>query len=124
MAIISTALLACLLWLPATVSADPSAGQAQAPPPELSALLDRATAYVAGYVKSLTSVVSEERFDQRVDTRGDRLTADKTVTRKLVSDYLLVQVPGLNEWMPFRDVYSVDGTAIYSGPRKLDSRVS
>jgi hypothetical protein len=103
-----TALLACLLYLPATASTRPS----QAPPPELTAVLDRATAYVADYVKSLSSVVSEERFDQRVDTRGDSLTAGTTVTRTLVSDFLLVQVPGLSEWLPFRDVYSVDGKPV------------
>lgn len=102
------ALLLCLLCLPTPASPR----QSQAPPAELTALLDRATTYVADYVKSLTSVVSEERFDQRVDTRGDRGTSSVTVTRTLVSDYLLVHVPGLSEWLPFRDVYSVDGKPI------------
>ena len=100
--------LLCLLCLPTPASTRP----AQAPPAELTALLDRATAYVTDYVKSLTSVVSEERFDQRLDTRRDRATSSVTVTRTLVSDYLLVQVPGLSEWLPFRDVYSVDGKPI------------
>ncbi len=108
MSIGTTALLLCLVYLPTTASSGP----VQAPPAELMPVLDRATAYIAGYVKSLSSVVSEERFDQRVDTRGDSSTADKTVTRALVSDYLLVQVPGSSEWMPFRDVYSVDGTPV------------
>ena len=100
--------LLCLLCLPTPASTR----TAQAPAAELTALLDRATAYVTDYVKSLTSVVSEERFHQRVDTRRDRATSSVTVTRTLVSDYLLVQVPGLSEWLPFRDVYSVDGTPV------------
>ncbi|MCX6539567.1 MAG: hypothetical protein NT151_11640 [Acidobacteria bacterium] len=111
MSIGNAALLVCLLYLPTTTSPRP----VQAPPAELTTVLDRATAYVAAYVKSLSSVVSEERFDQRVDTRGDRFerfTTSNTVTRTLVSDYLLVQVPGLSEWLPFRDVYSVDGVPV------------
>jgi len=108
MRIKTTALMLCILCLPTARSTAP----VQVPAGELTPILDRATAYVADYVKSLSSVVAEERFEQRVDTKGDSLTADTTVTRTLVSDYLLVQVPGLNEWLPFRDVYSVDGTPV------------
>jgi hypothetical protein len=91
-----------------------SAGQA---PVELSDLLDRAAAYVAGYVTALTSVVSEERYEQVVQQTGIARQfgpggATRTNTRVLVSDYLLVHVPGATEWLPFRDVYSVDGVPV------------
>ncbi len=83
--------------------------------PSLPVVLDRATAYIAGYVKALSSIVTEERYEQRVTRRIPRGAAptEKQVTfRTLVSDYLLVQAPGSTEWMPFRDVYSVDGVAV------------
>ena len=98
------------------------AAQAKAADPA-AALLDRATAYVVGYVKALSSVVSEERYEQVV--RGQAIArsmagsgmsgslgGSQTTTRTLVSDYLLVLVPGASEWIPFRDVYSVDGAAV------------
>lgn len=80
--------------------------------PDLITVLMRASAYVAGYVKSLSSVVSEERYEQVLTRKGDRVTARVVVNRTLVSDYLLVAVTGTTEWMPFRDVYSVDGVQI------------
>jgi len=32
--------------------------------------------------------------------------------RTLISDYLLVKVPGMEGWVPFRDVFEVDGTPV------------
>jgi hypothetical protein len=81
----------------------------------VSAILDKATAYVAGYVKALSSVVCEERYELRVTrqiTRGALPPEKQLTSRTLVSDFLLVQAPGSNEWMPFRDVYSVDGVPV------------
>ncbi len=97
--------------------------QAPAPPPaaqpasaDLPNVLARASAYVVSYVKSLSSVVSEERYDQNLYRKGERtrvgITGDDYVTQTLVSDYLLVAVSGTSEWLPFRDVYSVNGTPI------------
>ena len=81
----------------------------------LSAILDNATAYVASYVKALSSVVSEERYEQRVTRqvpRGAAAPERQFSSRTLVSDYLLVQAPASTEWVPFRDVYSVDGVPV------------
>jgi hypothetical protein len=88
-------------------------GAGQSKPSELLPLLDRASAWVTGYVTSLQSVVSEERYDQQIETR-EISPPSYTVARSrtLLSDYLLVHVPGLSAWMPFRDVYAVDGTPI------------
>jgi hypothetical protein len=92
---------------------------AQAPPADtLEALLDRASAYVVGYVKALASVVSEERYEQVV-WRARSTDGLQTPKRTLVSDYLLVLVPGASEWIPFRDVYSVDGVAIRDRNNRL-----
>ena len=81
----------------------------------LSVVLEKATAYVTGYIKALSSIVTEERYEQRVTRQVPRGTAppEKQVTsRILVSDFLLVQAPGATDWMPFRDVYSVDGVPV------------
>jgi hypothetical protein len=83
-----------------------------------TALLDRASAYVVGYVKALSSVVSEERYEQVV-WRARSMDSSQTPKRTLVSDYLLVLVPGASEWIPFRDVYSVDGVAVRDRSNRL-----
>jgi hypothetical protein len=79
-------------------------------------VLGRASAYVASYVKSLSSVVSEERYVQNLYRKGERTrvgtTGDVSVKSTLVSDYLLVAVGRTGEWLPFRDVYSVDGVPV------------
>jgi hypothetical protein len=87
----------------------------------VSALLDKATAYVTNYVKALSSVVAEERYEQTVQrlvSRGS-FSERQNESRVLVSDYLLVQVPGSEEWVPFRDVYSVDGRLIHDRNNRL-----
>ena len=98
------------------VSAWTQAPAATIPPqsasPNLITVLLRASAYVAGYVKSMTSVVSEERYEQTLFRRADSTSAGLIVTRTLVSDYLLVAVSGSSQWLPFRDVYSVDGVPV------------
>jgi hypothetical protein len=87
--------------------------------PGVDAIVARASAYVAGYVGSLASVVCEERYEQHllrvqvVDEHGSLNARDAPVTsRVLVSDYLLVHLPGTRGWLPFRDVFSVDGTPV------------
>jgi len=84
----------------------------QSPSPNLITVLLRASAYVAGYVKAMTSVVSEERYEQTLFRKGDWTGAGVIVRRTLVSDYLLVAVSGSSQWLPFRDVYSVDGVPV------------
>jgi len=96
----------------AWVQAPPATPLSQLASPDLITVLMRASAYAAGYVKALSSVVSEERYEQRLIRKTNRRADDSVVTRTLVSDYLLVQVSGASRWLPFRDVYSVDGTPI------------
>ncbi len=77
-------------------------------------LVARATAYVDTFQTEFGSVVAEERYQQRV-RRG---VTGPTSTRNrgpeetvLVSDFLLVQVPG-EGWLPFRDVFERDGSKV------------
>jgi hypothetical protein len=76
--------------------------------PELQALVDTTTAYLGDYLKSFTSVVAEETYEQMV-TRQRRVT--DRLTRRLKSDFLLVQLPGQG-LVPFRDVFEVDGKPV------------
>jgi hypothetical protein len=95
-------------WIQAPAPAPP----AQTATPNLITVLLRASAYVAGYVKAMTSVVSEERYEQTLFRKADWTGAGVIVRRTLVSDYLLVAVSGSSQWLPFRDVYSVDGVPV------------
>jgi VWFA-related protein len=85
----------------------------------LDRVLARVSQYVWDYGQALSSVVAEETYTQEV--RGEpaaRITLNgksvgggsKSVT--LTSDYLLVQVPGIDGWVPFRDVFAVNGQPV------------
>ena len=64
------------------------------------------------YAKALSSVVAEERYEQRTDVPAAMGSAPVSVYRVLLSDFLLVAIPGTKEWMPFRDVYTVDSRPV------------
>jgi hypothetical protein len=119
----ATAVLAAAL-------AAPGARAAQAPPPDVDTIVARAAAYVADYESRLSSVVAEERYEQRlrelqlaaatgVVGTSVRGTTTKESRRRLVSDYLLVKVAGLSGWLPFRDVISVDGRKVHDRDQRL-----
>ena len=80
---------------------------------DVATLVARATAYVDTFQTQFGSVVAEERYEQRI-RRG--LGASSSRNRGpqdtvLVSDFLLVQVPG-EGWLPFRDVFERDGSKV------------
>jgi hypothetical protein len=105
---------AALLALASVLSVSKAGSEPQgaAPAGDAFPVLFKASDYLAGYVKALSSVVSEERYEQMLTRRGYRGGAAPAESRTLLSDYLLVVVSNSSEWMPFRDVYSVDGVAI------------
>jgi len=79
--------------------------------PDLGALLSRASTYVVNYNVKLSAVVAEETYEQNVLPRARGLAAARK-GRKLRSDFLLVRLPGADDWMPFRDVFEVDGEPV------------
>jgi hypothetical protein len=89
-----------------------SARQGTVPADDVLPILLKATSYLAEYVTALSSVVSEERYVQTYTRRGDSARAEMTLSRTLQSDYLLVALAGSGEWLPFRDVYAVDGVPV------------
>jgi hypothetical protein len=87
-------------------------------------LLARAGAYVDAFQRSFGSIVAEERYEQTMRRApGSNSTSvqrgggglDRTV---LVSDFLLVQVPG-EGWLPFRDVFERDGKQLRDREERL-----
>jgi hypothetical protein len=97
----------------------------QDPPYDVGALVDRAVTYVERYQQNFGSVVSEERYEQRlrriaiaggssVQQRGGSGPQETT----LVSDFLLVEVKG-EGWLPFRDVFERDGKPVRDREARL-----
>ena len=75
--------------------------------PSLDQLLDRMGAYLIEYESQLSSVVADERFDQRL--MGRIATGRWT---RLESDVAFMRLPGNAEWLGFRDVKRVNGEAV------------
>ena len=89
------------------------------------AVLQKATAYVSEYEKSFSLLVAEEQYVQEVrepisagsnvsrTNPGGGISGGNVSKRQLLkSDYLLVQLgPGAG-WMPFRDVFEVNGAKV------------
>jgi hypothetical protein len=95
-------------------------------PPPLDALMAVVGERASSYVTGLSSIVCRERYVQRTereDVSGLCLGAPCTTTqvqnRTLDSDYLLVQLPGANGWLPFRDVSTVDGAPVRDRNNRL-----
>jgi hypothetical protein len=86
-------------------------------------LLDRVSSYVADFQERFGSVVAEERYEQRI-RRFIGASASSSNTRLgetvLVSDFLLVQVPG-EGWLPFRDVFERDGAKVRDREDRLSA---
>jgi len=88
---------------------------AQAVP--LDTILTRANLYVAEFVSRFSNVVTEERYLQelsssiRLSQAGNR--------RDLKSDFLLVKPSEANGYIPFRDVFEVDGVPVRDREQRL-----
>jgi hypothetical protein len=98
-------------------------GRAQSTSPDL---LARVAAYVQEFYRSFGSVVAEEKYEQTIRRapgangtsvqRGGGGGGPTTTT--LVSDFLMVQVPGQG-WLPFRDVFERDGQQVRDREERL-----
>ena len=91
------------------------------PPPDL---LSRVSAYVVEFNRSFGSVVAEEHYEQTIrrslGSNGTSVQRGNSgpIATTLVSDFLLVQVPG-EGWLPFRDVYERDGQQVRDREERL-----
>ena len=87
---------------------------------DVGTLVDRAAAYVQRFQARFGTMVTEERYEQSIQepvTIGARARPqmERVV---LVSDFLLVQVPG-EGWMPFRDVFERNGQKLRDREERL-----
>ena len=98
------------------VAAGAPATSAQAPP-TVDEVVARAATYVEDFVEQLSTVVMEEEYRQTF-FRNRRGTAAQT---RLVSEFLLMRVQGVGEWVGFRDVFEVDGRQIRDRQDRLAS---
>src|SRR2546428_13218367 len=89
--------------------------------PTLDNVLSRMTRYAAGYETRLSRVVAEEHYEQFIEIPRQLSGASTEVPspdrpgmgptrRTLVSDFLMIRLPGDADWLGFRDVLTVDGT--------------
>jgi len=91
----------------------------------LALLLGRGGWYVADFIEKFANVVSEETYiqDSSVPLQSAMLIGRPGSTarnRRLKADFLLVSVSSAQNWVPFRDVFEVDGQPI----RDRDSRLA
>jgi hypothetical protein len=105
------ALLAVVLLLPDDVRAR------QPRPLSDDAILVNVTKYVSEYEAAFTAIVAEERYEQTYQPpprpgSGPGAGTSGFQRRTLVSDYLLVRPPGVDAWLPFRDVAEVNGRPV------------
>ena len=92
----------------------------QHPPPTIDALLQRAASYVSDFEARFSNVVAEEHYVQRAPSRARSTSGMPTlVHRDLKSDFLFVKVPGDDTWIPFRDVFEVDGKPVRDRQERL-----
>lgn len=101
---------------------------AQAPEPALAEVVARVTAYVEAYEQQFSALVAEERYVQELtggtvsiggggnlsqsNPGGGMATSSSSRTRRVLkSDYLIARLED-GGWMPFRDVYDVDGRRV------------
>jgi formylglycine-generating enzyme required for sulfatase activity len=104
---------------PASAPSEQSASQQAV---SLQTLVDRAGMYEEQFTRDFANVVAEERYLQQVSGRQSTIgirgngvtagTASPWQRRELLSDYLLVNLPDTNMWVPFRDVFEVDGKPV------------
>jgi hypothetical protein len=77
-------------------------------------VIERAVMYVESFERDFAAVVAEEQLEQRTSSWGVRDTV-----RRTRSDLLLLRVPGREEWLPFRDVFEVNGRAVRDRDERL-----
>lgn len=118
----------CVPALAVVMAVAGSLARAQAPDPTLDEVVGRAAAYVREYVERSSLLVAEERYVQEI-RRPDNNPMAGNLSRtnpgggfasgggvrkrqELRSDYLLVRLGGGGGWMPFRDVFQVNGSTV------------
>lgn len=89
-------------------------------PTTLDDVLTRAAWYVTRFEEAFPSVVAEEHYRQRLSfpaLSSMRIRDDDR--RELKSDFLMVRSDRMRIWVPFRDVFEVDGRPVRERGERL-----
>ena len=119
--------LVVCLW---AAGASLTAQDADADRISLELLLGRGGWYVADFIEKFSNVVSEEAYRQDSSVQMPVVALQRRAAlgwagsatarnRVLKSDFLLVSVDSVQEWIPFRDVFEIDGQPIRDREQRL-----
>jgi len=92
--------LALIAWPPSRPAL------AQAAPPTVDQVIERAGKYVVGYGEKMSLVIGVERYAQWMQNADDV----RPLVRNLVSEFALVRIK--DDWLGFRDVIDLDGKPV------------
>ena len=104
-------------------------------------LLARARAYVGAYAESFANLISEERAEQELRSTPPLRSTPRSMAgsgpapvvaqppdtvqrRRLTANYIVVRAETGLGWLPFRDVYEVDGRPVPDRPKRLTALLS
>jgi hypothetical protein len=91
-----------------------AASASAAEKPTLTALMQQAGQYVLAFERDASGIVLEESYEQSL-RRGSRVES-----RRLVSEFVLVTLPGETGVFGFRDVFQVDGRPVRDRDMRLE----
>jgi VWFA-related protein len=114
---------------PAPATTDPARTEVKPGPavsdPELAVVLARVLEYLTNYERVIASVVAEERYEQTVQpllrAPGQVASTLSPIRRRreMRSDFLMVKSGESEGWLPFRDVFEVDGAPVRDREERL-----
>ncbi len=87
------------------------------PDAELEALLVKVCGYLDGFVRDFSNVVAEEEYRQHLALNNMSAGAGNHMVVR--SDVLLVRTGGRDGWVPFRDVFEVNGNPVRDREERL-----
>lgn len=87
--------------------------------PSLDQVMARVTAYARDYGPRLSTVVSEERYRQEMDSLPAGSSPSPSQQRTLRSDYVLTRVPATDDWVGYRDTFDMDGRPVREREERL-----
>jgi hypothetical protein len=104
-------------------------------------LLAKARSYVGAYAESFANLISEERAEQELRSTPPLRSTPRSMAgsgpapvvaqppdtvqrRRLTANYIVVRADTGLGWLPFRDVYEVDGRPVPDRPKRLTALLS
>jgi hypothetical protein len=103
----------------AAMLALPGAASAQAPAPDLEAVLAKVRAYVVEFEREFALVSSEERYEQRAEGELSGVRRGGEIRTTLTSAYVIARAADGSGWTPFRDVLRVNGARVHDRDERL-----